>query len=76
MPVSTSELRQNLASYLVEVGKGREIEVQVRGKVVARIVPVRDEGAAARERLDAMRGKVKVGDVISPTGEKWHAERA
>ena len=36
--VNVTELRQNLPAYLVEVQKGREIEVTSRGKVIARIV--------------------------------------
>ena len=36
--VNVTELRQNLPAYLVEVQKGKEIEVTSRGKVIARIV--------------------------------------
>ena len=42
-----------------------EIQLSNRGKVIARIVPEEDEAAAARKRLEALRGKMIVGDVIS-----------
>ncbi len=73
--VNVTELRQNLPAYLAEVGKGREIEVTSRGRVIARIVPGGDPRQEARERLAAARKLSRVGDVVSPTGEKWDAER-
>ncbi len=73
--VKVSELRQNLPEYLARVREGEEIEVTVHGRVIARIVPEGDRAAAARERLKALRGKARVGDVISPSGERWNAER-
>ena len=73
--VSITELRQNLPDYLAEVRKGKELKVTVRGKVIARIVPEKSAKNAARQRLAALRKKCKVGDVVSPTGERWAAER-
>ena len=73
--VNVTELRQNLPSYLSEVKKGREIEVTSRGRVIARIVPGADLHQEARERLIAARKHCSVGDVVSPTGENWDAER-
>ena len=73
--VNVTELRQNLPDYLAEVRKGKELKITVRGKVIARIVPERGVKTAARQRLVALRTKCKVGDVISPTGERWTAER-
>lgn len=73
--VSVTELRQNLPAYLARARKGEEIEVAVHGKVIARIVPEQNTAEAARERLKALRGKAWVGDVISPSGEIWDAER-
>lgn len=73
--VNITELRQNLPDYLAEVRKGKELKVTVRGRVIARIVPEPDAKNAARRRLAALRAKCKVGDVISPTGERWAAER-
>lgn len=73
--VSITELRQNLPAYLARVRKGDEIQVAVHGKVIARIVPEVDAAQTARQRLLALRKKAKVGDVISPSGDRWEAER-
>ena len=73
--VNVTELRQNLPAYLAEAGKGREIEVTSHGRVIARIVAGGNPGQEARTRLLAARKDSKVGDVVSPTGEKWDAER-
>ena len=73
--VKVTELRQNLPEYLAEVRKGRELKVTVHGKVIARIVPEIDAKDAARRRLAALRAKCRVGNVISPAGERWDAER-
>jgi antitoxin (DNA-binding transcriptional repressor) of toxin-antitoxin stability system len=51
------------------------LEVTVRGRVIARIVPEEDPTAAARERLKALRGKARItGDIISPLAEHLEAE--
>jgi len=73
--VNVTELRQNLPAYLAEVKKGREIEVTSRGKVIARIVAGGDVSQEARERLAAARKHCRVGDVVSPTGAQWDAQR-
>jgi len=73
--VNVTELRQNLPAYLARVQRGDEIEVAVHGKVIARIVPERSASEAARRRLIELRKKVRLGDVISPSGEAWDAER-
>ena len=73
--VNVTELRQNLPAYLVEVQKGKEIEVTSRGKVIARIVAGRESHEQARARLIAARKRCRIGDVLSPTGAAWDAER-
>ena len=55
--------------------KGKEIEVTSRGKVIARIVAGGNPHQEARERLLAIRKHCTVGDVLSPTGAEWDAER-
>ncbi len=72
--VNVTELRQNLPAYLVEVQKGREIEVTSRGKVIARIVAGSETHEQARDRLLAARKRCRIGDVLSPTGAAWDAE--
>ena len=73
--VNVTELRQNLPAYLAEVQKGGEIEVTVHGRVIARIVPEQDRQAAARKFLKSLRKTAVIGDVISPSGNIWDAER-
>ena len=75
MKVKVTELRQNLPEYLARVRKGAEIEVTVHGKTIARLVPENAAAEAARARLKALRAKARVGDVISPSGDAWSAER-
>ena len=72
--VNITELRQNLPTYLARVQKGEALEVTVRGRVIARIVPEEDRRAAARKWLKALRKTAHVGDVMSPSGETWNAE--
>lgn len=73
--VKISELRQNLPAYLAEVQAGGEIEVTVHGKVIARIVPEADRQAAARQYLKSLRKSAVIGDLVSPSGDAWDAER-
>ena len=73
--INVTELRQNLPAYLVEVKRGKEIEVTSRGKVIARIVAGHDAQTQARERLIAARKRCRIGDIASPSGEFWDAER-
>ena len=73
--VNVTELREHLPDYLDEVRKGKELKITVRGKVIARIVPEQDTQKSARQRLAALRAKCNVGDVVSPGGVRWAAER-
>lgn len=72
--INVTELRQHLPSYLGKVQQGEEIQVSLHGRIIARIVPIRDEAAAARQRLLAMQKQCSLGDIISPSGEEWDAE--
>ena len=73
--VNVTELRQNLPAYLAEAHKGKEIEVTSRAKVIARIVAESDTHEQASARLLAARKHCRIGDVLSPTGAAWDAER-
>lgn len=73
--VKVIDLRAHLPAYLADVLAGEEIRVVSRGKIIARIVPERDEVDAARSRLLALRGKARLGDVPSPLDEEWDAQR-
>jgi prevent-host-death family protein len=73
--VNITELRRNLPSYVAKAEKGETIEVTVRGRVIARIVPGENRQEAARKWLKSLRKKARIGDVMSPSGEVWNAER-
>ncbi|HZP89340.1 MAG TPA: type II toxin-antitoxin system prevent-host-death family antitoxin [Burkholderiales bacterium] len=73
--VNISELRQNLPAFIEQVRKGKELRITVRGKVVAKIVPEHEDREAARAFLASLRGKCKIGDIISPLDVEWDAER-
>ena len=72
--VKVTELRQNLPAYLARVQAGEAVEVTVRGRVIARIVPEENRQAAARRWLKKLRKTARVGDVMSPSREVWDAE--
>ena len=73
--VKITELRSNLPAYLGQVQAGEEIVVTSHGKAIARILPNQDIREAAKKQLKALRKKTSVGDVISPIGEAWGAEK-
>jgi prevent-host-death family protein len=74
--VNVTEFRNHLPEYLGQVRKGEDIFLTSRGRIVARVMPVTDERAAAREALFLLRGKCRIGDVVSPLAEKWEASDA
>lgn len=78
--INITELRQNLPAYLARVQKGEAVEVTVRGRVIARIVPHEDGQAAARKRLKALRKSALVGWIRSACpprrAERWRAGTA
>lgn len=79
MPMSSinvTELRQHLPEYLKQVQAGQEIAITLHGKTIARIVPEAKESKreAALKRLEALRGTVIIGDIISPFEEEWTAD--
>jgi prevent-host-death family protein len=71
--VNVTELRNNLPAYLGMVKAGEELLLTSRGKKIARLTPVADERADAKEKLALLRGKCRIGDVVSALGEKWEA---
>jgi len=72
--VNVTELRNHMHDYLGKVRAGEELLLTWRGEAIARLVPTRDERLVAREKLNELRKKCHVGDVISPVGEAWEAE--
>jgi len=73
--INITELRKHLPSYLKRVARGEQIRITSNGKVLARIVPEDDPSASARKRLEALRGAMVVGDIISPINdEAWSGD--
>ena len=73
--INVTELRKHLPSYLRQVARGEPIRVTSNGKVLARIVPEQDPAAAARERLEALRGTLVAGDIIGPIDDiQWSGD--
>lgn len=73
--VNVTELRSHLPAYLYNVQAGEELVVTSHGKAIARILPPHDVRENAKQQLEALRKKSRVGDVISPIGEIWDVDR-
>jgi prevent-host-death family protein len=73
--INITELRKHLPSYLRRVAAGEEIRVSSRGRVIARIVPEEKSAAAARRRLEDLRGAMIIGDIVGTlAGDPWTAD--
>jgi prevent-host-death family protein len=71
--ISISELRQKLAGVLTRVKRGETVLVTQHGAVVARIEPARSAQAEAAARIEALRQRVRLGDVLAPIDATWGA---
>jgi prevent-host-death family protein len=71
--VNVSDLRQHLPDYLKQVQQGEEITITLHGKSIARIVPnyTDNKREQALQRLETLRGKMIVGDIVSPLNDEW-----
>ncbi len=69
--VCASELRSNLTEILRRIESGRIINITLRGREVARLVPPDNKVEKARKKLDELRKTAFVGDVLSPIEEEW-----
>jgi prevent-host-death family protein len=72
--IAAGEFKAKCLALLDDVQRERkEIIVTKRGKPVARLVPVEEEVPLLFGR---MKNKMAIlGDIISPSGEIWDAER-
>jgi prevent-host-death family protein len=64
--INITELRKHLPAYLKRVARGEKIRLISNGKALARIVPEEDPAAAARGRLQVLRGTMVLGDIVGP----------
>jgi prevent-host-death family protein len=75
-PVSVTELKTHCLRIVEEVARGRrEVVITKRGKRVARLVPVDDEGP--EDALERLRGTLVHGFALADfeTGAKWRSAR-
>lgn len=73
--VNVTEFRQNLPSYLSLVQKGTEICVTSHGRVIAHILPPTEPKKQAKHKLEELRGRCVIGDVITPVNDEWDVEQ-
>ena len=73
--INVTELRKRLPYYLKQVERGTELRITSRGKVIARIIPEKDEVEAAYKRLMKLRGTMIKDDIIEPVkNTNWTAD--
>ena len=72
--VPISEFRSRMPEFIKKIEHGIKIALTSHGKVVAEITSPSDQKEEMRKRLEYLRKHVRLGDVVSPTGEKWKAQ--
>jgi prevent-host-death family protein len=74
MKIAAAKFKSQCLALMDEVERKRkEIIITKRGRPVAKLVPV-DEGT--NPLFGGMRGTIRItGDIVSPIGEPWNAER-
>jgi prevent-host-death family protein len=60
--VGMHEAKTKLSELVERAEAGEEVVIQRRGKPVARLVPVRDEGRSLADVRGLWRGKVRMAD--------------
>ena len=73
--INVTEFRRHLPAYLKRVAAGEEIGITSHGRLIARLLPEQDSSFEARNWLESLRGKVILGDVVSPIETiEWNAD--
>jgi len=72
--IGVSQFREKLPFFIEKVKNGAIITITSRGREVARLVPVEDERATARQTLDRLAETAQVGDVQAPIEADWDAQ--
>ena len=67
--VNVTQLRQHLGEYLKQIRVGKEVEVTMHGKVIARLVPEAAKSVRAKKRLAELRKTARVGNCATRPGE-------
>ena len=72
--IGISQFREKLPFFIQKVQNGAIITITSRGREVARLVPVEDDRATARQALDRLAETAEVGDVLAPIAADWDAQ--
>jgi prevent-host-death family protein len=72
--VNITELRKHLPTYLKQVSQGHEVLITSHGKIIARLIPEKNESEKAKQRLRSLRNECSIGDITSPIDDTWDAE--
>ena len=75
MKIAATEFKARCLSVMERVARSREeVVITKHGKPVAKLVPV--DAQAPVDAFGFLSGSVtRIGDIVSPTGERWNAER-
>ena len=75
MKIAATEFKARCLKLMDRVAQTREeVVITKHGKAVARLVPAREVPASGV--FGCMAGTVeRMGDIVSPVGEEWNAER-
>ncbi len=69
--VSVSELRARLPEFIRLANRKGPIRITSRGMEVGRLVPAQDSQLEARTKLEGLRKKAEIGDMLSPVLGDW-----
>jgi len=72
--IAVSELRANLMKVLNNLKSNTSINITSRGKVIATLIPPKNELKSAEDKLARLRKTAKVHDILSPISEDWSVE--
>jgi prevent-host-death family protein len=69
--ISISNLRKNLKSVLQIVEKGKTINIESHGKLIASIMPIEKKQKENRKKLLEIGKRSFIGDILSPFKDTW-----
>jgi prevent-host-death family protein len=69
--ITVSVLRNELKSILKIVQAGNRVIIESHGKGIAEIIPIEGTQKANQLKLLEIGKRSVIGDIESPTGEKW-----
>ncbi len=73
--ITVSEVRSNWSRILKKIERGETFKITSKGKVVAELSPPEMTKEEAEQKLKKLRKIAIIGDIISPIGETWEANK-